>query len=89
MTQILESTQTPTQLNATKTIEQAIEEAIALARAACSETGGTSSECAVAWDVVEELQAEKSHRQPETLRHSFERYCADNPAADECRIYDV
>jgi hypothetical protein len=89
MTQILESAQLPTQSAATKTIEQAIHEAIALARSACNEKGGTSNECAVAWDIVEELQAEKSHRQPETIRHSFDRYCEDNPEADECRIYDI
>ncbi len=89
MTQILESPQVSIPPAVAKTIEQAIQEAIALARAACSEKGGTSSECAVAWDTVEELQAEKSHRKADTLRHSFERYCEENPAADECRIYDV
>lgn len=68
-------------------IEQAIQEAVTYAREACDLQGSTSSECAVAWDIVEELQAERSHqRQAKT---SLERYCDENPDASECRIYDV
>jgi hypothetical protein len=81
MTSILNVNNTP------QSIEQAIQEAIAQAREACEQEGGTSSSCAVAWDIVEELQAERSHRiQAKT---AFERYCDENPSADECRIYDV
>ena len=73
-----------------KTIEQAIQEAIAAARAACAAEGPTSTNCAVAWDIVEELQAERSHQAvAHPLQSSFERYCEENPEADECRIYDV
>lgn len=71
-------------------LDYAIQEAILQARQACDNSGGMSSECAVAWDIVEELQAERSHRQQSgPLRTSFEQYCDENPEADECRIYDV
>lgn len=71
-------------------IEQAIQEALTQARAACAKQGATSSECAVAWDIVEELQAERSHQQvAKEHKNAFMRYCDENPEADECRIYDV
>ena len=44
-------------------LQQAIQEAVEQARAACEAKGNSSSDCAVAWDIVEELQAEKSHRE--------------------------
>jgi CP12 domain len=72
-----------------KTIEQAILEAVEQARAACDLKGNDSSDCAVAWDIVEELQAEKSHRQVAEKYNSLQRYCAENPEAIECLIYDV
>lgn len=75
---------------ATKSIEQAIQEAIEQARNACDAKGNSSSECAVAWDIVEELQAEKSHRQviakPKT---SLDQHCDAHPEAVECLIYDL
>ena len=46
----------------TKTLEQTIQTAIEQARTACEIKGNSSSDCAVAWDIVEELQAERSHR---------------------------
>ncbi|MEC4817360.1 MAG: Calvin cycle protein CP12 [Scytonema sp. PMC 1069.18] len=72
-----------------KTIEQAILEAVQQARAACDKNGNDSSECAVAWDIVEELQAEKSHRQVTEKYNSLQKYCAENPEAVECLMYDV
>ncbi len=73
-----------------QSIEEAIQQALLQARSACEVSGSTSSDCAVAWDIVEELQAERSHRQTSVhTKNSFERYCDENPEADECRIYDV
>ncbi|CAD5981235.1 putative protein MK0525 [Planktothrix tepida] len=67
-------------------IEQAIEEA----RATCSEKGATSKECAAAWDIVEELQAEASHQKAERLeKTAFDLYCEENPDAVEARVYDT
>lgn len=41
-------------------LEKAIAKAAELARAACQTQGDTSNDCAVAWDIVEELrQAER------------------------------
>ncbi len=68
-------------------IQQAIEEA----RAICAAKGSASKECAAAWDEVEELQAEASHQKAERMlsaKSSFDEYCAANPDALECRIYE-
>lgn len=39
-----------------------VEEAIAEANRVCAQSGPGSKECAVAWDIVEELEAADSHR---------------------------
>ncbi|OKH43657.1 hypothetical protein NIES2101_30010 [Calothrix sp. HK-06] len=73
-----------------RTIEQVIHESIVEARNACGLHGDTSQECAVAWDIVEELQAEKSHRSKEVqVKTSLDKYCSLHPEAVECRVYDV
>lgn len=72
-------------------LEERIQQAIDRARAICSEKGTTSKECAVAWDEVEELQAEASHQKAEKLygtKTAFEVYCEENPDALEARVYD-
>ena len=46
--------------------------------------------CAVAWDNVEELSAEKKHeaqKNPE-ITDPLEKFCSDEPDADECRVHD-
>ncbi|MDJ0596826.1 MAG: CBS domain-containing protein [Pleurocapsa sp. MO_226.B13] len=59
------------------------------ARAICAEKGPTSPECAAAWDVVEELQAAAADKRREKKNtSSLEAYCAENPDAEECRIYE-
>ncbi|MBD2039966.1 Calvin cycle protein CP12 [Microcoleus sp. FACHB-672] len=69
-------------------LEKQIEQEREQARAACDVNGATSGECAAAWDVVEELQAEASHQRQSKPKNSLEKYCDDNPDAAECRIYD-
>lgn len=71
----------------TQDIHAAIEAARAEARAICTAKGDDSPECAAAWDVVEELQATASHQQV-NAKTPFQRYCEENPEADECRLYD-
>ncbi|MEM6399061.1 MAG: Calvin cycle protein CP12 [Cyanobacteria bacterium P01_D01_bin.116] len=72
------------------TLETAILEALTEARSTCEVNGSSSSECAVAWDIVEELQAEKSHqKQAAQIKNSLDNYCDRNPNALECRVYDV
>ncbi|MDB9509776.1 CBS domain-containing protein [Kamptonema animale CS-326] len=70
-------------------LEQQIEKAIEDARTACREKGATSKECAVAWDIVEELQAEASHQRAIKIeKTAFDLYCEENPEAAEARMYE-
>ena len=71
-------------------LEEKVQQAIERARAICAEKGANSRECAVAWDEVEELQAEASHQKADKLyqKTAFELYCEENPDALEARIYD-
>jgi CBS domain-containing protein len=70
-------------------IEDEIEAAKEEARAICEAKGNTSKECAAAWDVVEELQAEAAHQKIKPKETSFQKYCEENPDANEARIYDT
>jgi hypothetical protein len=77
-------------INSQKPIEEAILEAITEARTTCEQDGDTSANCAVAWDIVEELQAEKAHRkQAKHRKTALETYCEMYPDALECLIYDL
>ena len=69
-------------------IQEKIAKELEQARAACDVSGSNSSECAAAWDAVEELQAEASHQKQQASKNSLEQYCDDNPEAAECRIYE-
>jgi hypothetical protein len=70
-------------------IEDEIDAAREDARAICAEKGPTSPECAAAWDIVEELQAEAADKRLEKKgKTSFQDYCEANPDAEECRIYE-
>ncbi|MHC5595634.1 MAG: CP12 domain-containing protein [Nostoc sp.] len=86
MTKTLNSFETAEAAN----LEEAITHAIAEARTTCELDGSDSAGCAVAWDIVEELQAEKSDQQQAKLKKtSLENYCERHPASVECLIYDV
>ncbi|HEY9634078.1 MAG TPA: Calvin cycle protein CP12 [Coleofasciculaceae cyanobacterium] len=70
-------------------IQEKINQEREAARAVCGIKGDESGDCAAAWDVVEELQAEAAHqRQKQKPKSSLEQYCDANPEADECRVYD-
>ena len=69
-------------------IQEQIEQEREQARAVCDTKGATSSDCAAAWDAVEELQAEASHKRQVKPKNSLEQYCDDNPDAAECRLYE-
>ena len=69
-------------------IQEKIDQELANARTVCS-TDGNTNDCAAAWDVVEELQAEAAHqRENNPPKTSLEAYCDLNPDAAECRVYD-
>ena len=71
-------------------LEERIQESIDEARAILAEKGATSKECAAAWDIVEELEAEAAHQKAERLEKSaFDLYCEENPDAAEARFYDT
>ncbi|MBF2007361.1 MAG: CBS domain-containing protein [Chlorogloeopsis fritschii C42_A2020_084] len=68
-------------------LEQQLQDEIRKARQVCTQKGIRSEECAAAWDVIEELQAEIAHQRAETIdRTAFEEYCDEYPEAKE--IYD-
>jgi CP12 domain len=69
-------------------IQDRIQQELEQARAVCDATGTASSECAAAWDAVEELQAEASHQRQNKQKNSLEQFCDDNPEAVECRVYE-
>ncbi len=69
-------------------IDEIIEKEREEARIICNIKGGTSPECAAAWDAVEEVQAESAHKKQKPKKSSFEVYCDNNPEAAECRLYD-
>ena len=67
-----------------------LQTALANARQICAEQGANSKDCAAAWDIVEEMQAELSHqRAQKPVVHYFDEYCQENPDAAEARVYDT
>ncbi|AGY56733.1 Calvin cycle protein CP12 [Gloeobacter kilaueensis] len=69
--------------------DKLIEQEKAEAKQICSINGDGSPQCAAAWDAVEEVQAAASHVQSKEKKpNSLQSYCADNPDAIECRIYE-
>jgi len=69
-------------------IQEKIQDEVEQARTVCDTSGSNSAECAAAWDAVEELQAEASHQRQVKPKNALEKYCDDNPEADECRLYE-
>lgn len=71
------------------TIKVKIAEEMQKAKDATSKFGKTSKEAAMAWDVVEELEAEASHlKANKGSEDPLDKYCEDSPEADECRLYE-
>ena len=71
-------------------LEQELQDEIKKARIVCVEKGINSTECAAAWDVVEEIQAEIAHQLAEKpLKTAFEDYYDEYPELAESRIYDL
>lgn len=72
-----------------ETIQVKIKEEMKRAQDAQEKYGKNSKEAALAWDVVEELEAEASHlKANEGSSDPLEKYCEDAPEADECRVYE-
>lgn len=61
-------------------LEEKIQAAIEQARALCKQKGVTAKDCAAAWHIVEELQAEAAYQRAEKLpKTAFEEYREENP----------
>ncbi|MEM7771135.1 MAG: Calvin cycle protein CP12 [Cyanobacteria bacterium P01_E01_bin.6] len=71
-----------------KSLELQIQEARDYARMITDISGVSSSEAAVAWDIVEELMAARADRQYK-IKNTFEDYCSAYPDAPEARIYEI
>lgn len=72
-----------------ETIQTQIAEEMKKAEEASAKFGATSKEARIAWDVVEELEAEASHMKANAVKKDpLEEYCEGSPEADECRTYD-
>eukprot|EP00183_Erythrolobus_madagascarensis_P007230 CAMPEP_0185845584 /NCGR_PEP_ID=MMETSP1354-20130828/1506_1 /TAXON_ID=708628 /ORGANISM="Erythrolobus madagascarensis, Strain CCMP3276" /LENGTH=110 /DNA_ID=CAMNT_0028545575 /DNA_START=63 /DNA_END=395 /DNA_ORIENTATION=+ len=70
-------------------LQSKITAAMKEAEEASKKFGKTSKEAAVAWDMVEELEAEASHQKNAIgKKDPLEEFCDDVPEADECRTYD-
>lgn len=70
-------------------LAEELEKARLEARQICQEKGATSRECRVAWDIVEEIQAELSHQRAKKPEKTyFEEYCEEFPDALEARLYN-
>lgn len=72
------------------TIQVAIDKEMANAKEATAKFGKNSKEAALAWDVVEELEAEASHLKAAQggPKDPLDELCAESPEADECRVYE-
>ena len=69
------------------TIQTKIQEEMKKAEEATAKFGKNSKEAALAWDVVEELEAKASDMKKAPV-DPLEEFCEDVPEADECRTYE-
>ena len=71
-------------------LKQQIEQKKVEARQICAEWGWGGEKCILAWELVEDLQAESVHQQTEELKQTaFNEYCQEHPEAKELiRGYD-
>ena len=72
-----------------ESIQTKIAEEMKKAEEVTAKFGKTSKEAALAWDVVEELEARASDIKANAPSNDpLEKYCEETPEADECRTYD-
>ncbi|CAK9266538.1 unnamed protein product [Sphagnum jensenii] len=70
--------------------EQSLKDSILEAKEACEGAEG-SEECAAAWEEVEGIKATVEVQNAKLgggKDDPLEAFCSDNPAADECRVYE-
>ncbi|AKG20572.1 CBS domain-containing protein [Calothrix sp. 336/3] len=70
------------ELPRTIALEQELKDAIKKSREICASTSPLSAECAAAWDMVDELQAEIAHQEARRIeKTAFEEFCEEFPEA--------
>ncbi len=77
---------TPTQ--PTSTLTSRLQAALEHARRLTAMYGTAHTDVAIAWETVEELQKAQAEQRTAPIS-AFAQYCAANPGAPECRIYDM
>lgn len=82
------STAPETQFYQTPSAETRLKAALEHARRMTDMYGTDNIDVAIAWETVEELQVARARKQ-DTEHSAFARYCAENPDALECRIYEI
>ena len=73
----------------TMTIAERIEQARDAVQQASETFGKTSPEFVIAVETLEELHQEAGHQKSAKTPNSLERFCDDNPDAQECLLYDT
>ncbi|BAZ10004.1 hypothetical protein NIES4071_18180 [Calothrix sp. NIES-4071] len=77
------------ELPRTVVLEQELQEAIKKSREICAKTSPRSEQCAVAWDVVDELQAEIAYQEAKQIQKTaFEEFCEEFPEVYRGRQFD-
>jgi CBS domain-containing protein len=70
-------------------LEQELQEAIKKSREVCARTSPRSEECAAAWDLVDELQAEIAHQEAKRIEiTAFEEFCQEFPETLQGKVFD-
>jgi hypothetical protein len=70
------------ELPRTTLLERELQDAIRKSREICTITSPRSEECAAAWDMVDELQAEIAHQEAKRIeKTAFEEFCDEFPEA--------
>lgn len=79
--------QTEARVVAPPSLETRLQAALEHARRLTAMYGTSNIEVAIAWETVEELQKAKAQKKASQLS-PFAQYCAENPDAFECRVYE-
>jgi CBS domain-containing protein len=70
-------------------LQQELQEAIEKSREICARTSPRSEDCAAAWDIVDELQAEIAHQEAKRIeKTAFEEFCEEFPETLQGKVFD-
>jgi CBS domain-containing protein len=70
-------------------LQEELQEAIEKSREICARTSPRSEDCAAAWDIVDELQAEIAHQEAKRIeKTAFEEFCEEFPETLQGKVFD-